>query len=76
MRNQQRTRSQLAFRPRGHHIVDRRVLEPLLAALREFAEVIRKARVGYVDAYAAYVLPAIFCSSASLESSNLVQFDS
>jgi hypothetical protein len=44
----------------GHHIVDRRVLEPLLTALRKFAEVIRKALVGHVDAYAAYVLSAYF----------------
>jgi hypothetical protein len=42
-----------------HHIVDRRVLEPLLTALRKFADIIRKTLVGHVDAYAAYVLLAM-----------------
>jgi hydrogenase-4 component B len=38
------------------HIVDRLVLDPLIASMRGAAAVVRKMHVGHVNAYAAYVL--------------------
>jgi hydrogenase-4 component B len=47
---------------RGHtevHIVDRLILEPPVAALRQLASIARTMHVGHVNAYAAYVLLAL-----------------
>jgi hydrogenase-4 component B len=41
------------------HVVDRLVIEPLVASLRWLASVVRRMHVGHVNAYAAYVLLAM-----------------
>ncbi len=38
------------------HVVDRLVLEPVLAAIRRLAGILRRMHIGHVNAYAAYVL--------------------
>lgn len=41
------------------HIVDRLLLDPSIASLRQLAAIARKMHVGHVNAYAAYVLLAM-----------------